>query len=472
MKHIIKHVHLVGIGGSGMSGIAEVLISLGYEVSGSDILHSIVTERLSSLGARISIGHNALNIEGANAIVISTAVQSNNLEVLAAREKGLPIVHRALMLAEIMRSKLGIAIAGTHGKTTTTSLIVSVLTMSGLDPSFIIGGSMMNIGTNARLGTGDFIITEADESDLSFLNLSPVIAVITNIDADHMDTYNHDFFQLKQAFINFTKRLPFYGSAVVCVDDLNIRQIVPFISNPVICYGFANDAQVRAEDIEARDDRMHFTVRRKGRIPLQIILNLPGLHNVQNALAAVAVADNLNIADEIVQHALYKFNGVARRFQCYGELPSANGGFYTLIDDYGHHPTEIAATISAARGAFPGRRIILVFQPHRYTRTKDYFDDFVNVLSTIDVLILTEVYSAGEIPISAANGDALSRAIFLKRGVKLNFIKTIDGLPDALIKIARDRDVVITMGAGSISSIPMRLIQNRFRIKNGKCNNK
>ncbi|MDU0809955.1 MAG: UDP-N-acetylmuramate--L-alanine ligase [Burkholderia sp.] len=461
MKNIIKHIHFVGIGGSGMSGIAEVLISLGYEVSGSDLLHSNVTERLTALGARISIGHNASNIEGADVVVISTAVKSDNSEVLAARKSGLPVVQRAIILAELMRLKLGIVVSGTHGKTTTTGLITSVLTMSGLDPTFVIGGPIIDIGTSARLGTGDFIVAEADESDLSFLKLFPVIAIVTNIDTDHMDVYNNDFFQLKQAFIKFTKLLPFYGRAIICVDDLAVRQIIPFISNKIITYGLAKDAQIRAENIEARDNMMYFTVCREGHIPIQMVLNLPGLHNVQNALAAIAIANDLGISDEIVQHALYEFKGVARRFQRYGDVPSADGGFYTLIDDYGHHPTEISATISAARGAFPGRRIILIFQPHRYTRTKNCFYDFINVLSTVDVLILTEVYSAGEILIADASGDALSRAIRLEKKVKLKFIKTFDALPDTLMNIARDKDVVITMGAGSISSIPIRLIQNR-----------
>lgn len=409
MKHIVKHIHFVGIGGAGMSGIAEVLVNLGYQVSGSDLARNAVTERLEALGARVSIGHDAANIEGANAVVVSTAVRSDNPEVLAARRLRVPIVPRAVMLAELMRLKQGIAIAGTHGKTTTTSLVASVLAAGGLDPTFVIGGRLTSAGANARLGTGDFIVAEADESDASFLNLYPVIEVITNIDADHMDTYGHDFARLKQAFIEFTQRLPFYGSAVVCIDDANVRQIVPLISKPVVRYGFAADAQVRAENVEARDGRMHFTVRREGREPLPVVLNLPGLHNVQNALAAIAIATDLDVADAAIQQALAEFNGVGRRFQRYGEIAAAGGGAYTLIDDYGHHPVEMAATIAAARGAFPGRRLVLAFQPHRYTRTRDCFDDFVNVLSTVDALVLTEVYAAGEAPISTANGDALSR---------------------------------------------------------------
>ncbi|ONC44312.1 UDP-N-acetylmuramate--L-alanine ligase [Burkholderia pseudomallei] len=460
MRHIVKHIHFVGIGGAGMSGIAEVLVNLGYQVSGSDLARNAVTERLEALGARVSIGHDAANIEGANAVVVSTAVRSDNPEVLAARRLRVPIVPRAVMLAELMRLKQGIAIAGTHGKTTTTSLVASVLAAGGLDPTFVIGGRLTSAGANARLGTGDFIVAEADESDASFLNLYPVIEVITNIDADHMDTYGHDFARLKQAFIEFTQRLPFYGSAVVCIDDANVRQIVPLISKPVVRYGFAADAQVRAENVEARDGRMHFTVRREGREPLPVVLNLPGLHNVQNALAAIAIATDLDVADAAIQQALAEFNGVGRRFQRYGEIAAAGGGAYTLIDDYGHHPVEMAATIAAARGAFPGRRLVLAFQPHRYTRTRDCFDDFVNVLSTVDALVLTEVYAAGEAPISTANGDALSRALRAAGKVEPVFVATVDEVSDALAKLARDGDVVITMGAGSIGGVPGKLAQD------------
>ncbi|KVZ26228.1 UDP-N-acetylmuramate--alanine ligase [Burkholderia multivorans] len=460
MKHIVKHIHFVGIGGAGMSGIAEVLVNLGYQVSGSDLARNAVTDRLAALGARIAIAHDAANIEGANAVVVSTAVRSDNPEVLAARAQRVPIVQRAVMLAELMRLKQGIAIAGTHGKTTTTSLVASVLAAGGLDPTFVIGGRLISAGANARLGTGDFIVAEADESDASFLNLYPVIEVITNIDADHMDTYGHDFARLKQAFIEFTQRLPFYGSAVVCVDDPNVRQIIPFISKPVVRYGLSPDAQVRAEDIDARDGRMHFTVIREGRSPLAVVLNLPGLHNVQNALAAIAIATDLGVSDDAIQQALAEFNGVGRRFQRYGDVPTADGGRYTLIDDYGHHPVEMAATIAAARGAFPGRRLVLAFQPHRYTRTRDCFDDFVNVLSTVDALVLTEVYAAGEAAIATANGDALSRALRAAGKVEPVFVETVDALPEALAKVAQDGDVVITMGAGSIGGVPAKIVQN------------
>ncbi|CAB3777642.1 UDP-N-acetylmuramate--L-alanine ligase [Pararobbsia alpina] len=460
MKHIVKNIHFVGIGGAGMSGIAEVLLNLGYQVSGSDLGRSAVTERLIALGANVAFGHDAANIEGANAVVVSTAVRSDNPEVLAARHKRIPIVPRAVMLAELMRLKQGIAIAGTHGKTTTTSLVASVLAAGGLDPTFVIGGRLNSAGANARLGTGDFIVAEADESDASFLNLFPVIEVITNIDADHMDTYGHDFARLKQAFIEFTHRLPFYGIAVLCVDDPSVREILPFVSKPIIRYGFAQDAQVRAIDVVAREGKMAFTVLREEAAPLRIELNLPGTHNVQNALAAIAIATELEVADADIQQALAEFNGVGRRFQRFGEVPVAQGA-YTLVDDYGHHPVEMAATIAAARGAFPGRRLVLAFQPHRFTRTRDCFEDFVKVLSTVDGLVLTEVYAAGEAPIVAADGRALARAIRVAGKVEPVFVETVDEVPDALAGFVLDGDVVITMGAGSIGTVPGRLTQER-----------
>jgi UDP-N-acetylmuramate--alanine ligase len=387
-------------------------------------------------------------------------VRSDNPEVLAARHRRIPIVPRAVMLAELMRLKQGIAIAGTHGKTTTTSLVASVLAAGGLDPTFVIGGRLISAGANARLGTGDFIVAEADESDASFLNLFPVIEVITNIDADHMDTYGHDFARLKQAFIEFTHRLPFYGIAVLCVDDPNVREILPFVSKPIIRYGLGAEAQVRAVNVEARDGRMHFTTLREDAPPLDITLNLPGTHNVQNALAAIAIATELEVADADIQRALAEFNGVGRRFQRYGEV-KVNGGAYTLIDDYGHHPVEMAATIAAARGAFPDRRLVLAFQPHRFTRTRDCFEDFVKVLSTVDALVLTEVYSAGEAPIVAADGRALARAIRVAGKVEPVFVETVDEMPDALNTIARHGDVVITMGAGSIGGVCGRITQEQ-----------
>ncbi|HEY3539193.1 MAG TPA: UDP-N-acetylmuramate--L-alanine ligase [Trinickia sp.] len=459
MKHIVKHIHFVGVGGAGMSGIAEVLANLGYQVSGSDLAKSATTERLASLGARISIGHDASNIDGADAVVVSTAVRSDNPEVLAARRLRVPIVPRAVMLAELMRLKQGIAIAGTHGKTTTTSLVASVLAAGGLDPTFVIGGRLTSAGANARLGTGDFIVAEADESDASFLNLLPVIEVVTNIDADHMDTYGHDFARLKQAFIEFTHRLPFYGIAVLCVDDPNVREILPFVSKPVIRYGFAADAQVRGVNVVPREGKMYFTAMREDAPPLDIVLNMPGLHNVQNALAAIAIATELEVPDADIQRALAEFTGVGRRFQRYGDVAIAAGGHFALIDDYGHHPVEMAATIAAARGAFPDKRLVLAFQPHRYTRTRDCFEDFVNVLSSVDALVLTEVYAAGEAPIVAADGRALARAVRVAGKVEPVFVETVDDVPEALSTLVRDGDVVITMGAGSIGTVPGRLAQ-------------
>ncbi|CAB3763481.1 UDP-N-acetylmuramate--L-alanine ligase [Paraburkholderia humisilvae] len=457
MKHIVKHIHFVGIGGAGMSGIAEVLVNLGYQVSGSDLTRNAVTDRLAGLGARIAIGHDAENIAGANAVVVSTAVRGDNPEVLAARHRRIPIVPRAVMLAELMRLKQGIAIAGTHGKTTTTSLVASVLAAGGLDPTFVIGGRLISAGANARLGTGDFIVAEADESDASFLNLFPVIEVITNIDADHMDTYGHDFARLKQAFIEFTHRLPFYGIAVLCVDDPNVKEILPFVSKPIIRYGFAPDAQVRAVNVVAHEGQMLFTAMREDAAPLDIVLNLPGTHNVQNALAAIAIATELEVKDADIQRALAEFNGVGRRFQRYGEVPVTDGGTYTLVDDYGHHPVEMAATIAAARGAFPDKRLVLAFQPHRFTRTRDCFEDFVKVLSTVDALVLTEVYAAGESPIVAADGRSLTRAIRVAGKIEPVFVETVDEVPEALAAVVRAGDVVITMGAGSIGGVPGRL---------------
>jgi UDP-N-acetylmuramate--alanine ligase len=459
MKHIVKHIHFVGVGGAGMSGIAEVLANLGYQVSGSDLAKSATTERLASLGARISIGHDASNIDGADAVVVSTAVRSDNPEVLAARRLRVPIVPRAVMLAELMRLKQGIAIAGTHGKTTTTSLVASVLAAGGLDPTFVIGGRLTSAGANARLGTGDFIVAEADESDASFLNLLPVIEVVTNIDADHMDTYGHDFARLKQAFIEFTHRLPFYGIAVLCVDDPNVREILPFVSKPVIRYGFAADAQVRGVNVVPREGKMYFTAMREDAPPLDIVLNMPGLHNVQNALAAIAIATELEVPDADIQRALAEFTGVGRRFQRYGDVAIAAGGHFALIDDYGHHPVEMAATIAAARGAFPDKRLVLAFQPHRYTRTRDCFEDFVNVLSSVDALVLTEVYAAGEAPIVAADGRSLARAVRVAGKVEPVFVETVDDVPEALSTLVRDGDVVITMGAGSIGTVPGRIAQ-------------
>lgn len=459
MKHKVKKIHFVGIGGSGMSGIAEVLLNLGYRISGTDIAQSATTRRLVALGAEVAIGHDAAHIAGADCVVTSTAVRGDNPEVIAARARRVPIVPRALMLAELMKLKQGIAIAGTHGKTTTTSLVASILARGHLDPTFVIGGRLNSAGANARLGSGEYIVVEADESDGSFLNLAPMIAVITNIDADHMDTYGHDFARLKQAFVEFTQRLPFYGAAVLCIDDPHVREILPFVSKPVISYGFAPEAHFRAVDASPDGGRMLFTVQRvngSSRAPLRVELNLPGMHNVQNALAAIAVADELGVPDDAIQGALAEFNGVGRRFQRYGELPVSEahgGGRFTMIDDYGHHPAEMAATLAAARGAFPGRRLVLAFQPHRYTRTRDLFEDFVKVLSTPDALLLAEVYSAGEAPIVAADGRSLARAVRVAGKVEPVFVENITEMPAAVIDLARDGDVVIAMGAGSIGSL-------------------
>ena len=378
----------------------------------------------------------------------------------AARAARIPVVPRALMLAELMRLKQGIAVAGTHGKTTTTSLVASVLAEAGLDPTFVIGGRLNSAGANARLGQGEFIVVEADESDASFLNLQPVIAVITNIDADHMETYGHDFARLKQAFIEFTQHLPFYGNAILCADDAAVRQIMPFVSKPITTYGFAEDAQVRALGVVADHGQMRFKVRREGRLgELEMVLNLPGLHNVQNALAAIAVASELGVEDTAIVLALAAFKGVGRRFQRYGEIGLAAGGSFTLIDDYGHHPAEMAATIAAARGAFPGRRLMLAFQPHRYTRTRDCFEDFVRVLSTVDALALAEVYAAGEAPIVAADGRALARALRVAGKVEPVFVEQIGEMADCVMRMAQDGDVVVAMGAGSIGAVPRELAE-------------
>jgi len=460
MKHAVKHIHFVGIGGSGMSGIAEVLLNLGYAVSGSDAASNSATQRLAKLGARVALGHAAENIAGADAVVVSTAVGASNPEVLAARARRIPVVPRAVMLAELMRLKQGIAIAGTHGKTTTTSLVASVLAAGGLDPTFVIGGRLNAAGANARLGQGEFIVVEADESDASFLNLMPVIAVVTNIDNDHMETYGHDFARLKQAFVEFLSRLPFYGSAVLCADDPHVREILPFVSKRIVTYGMQAEAQFRAIDVAAQGTTMKFTALREGAAPLAVTLNLPGAHNVLNALAAIAVASEIGVPDAAVVEALAAFTGVGRRFARHGEVAITKdkaGGTFTLIDDYGHHPVEMAATLAAARGAYPGRRLVLAFQPHRYTRTRDCFEDFVKVLGTADALLLAEVYPAGEAPIVAADGRALARALRVAGKVEPVFVETIDAMPAAILAAARPGDVVITMGAGSIGGVPARL---------------
>lgn len=462
MKHKVKRIHFVGVGGSGMSGIAEVLANQGFDVSGSDLAASATTHRLADKGVRVVIGHTAENVTGADAVVVSTAVKDDNPEVVAAREHHIPIVPRAQMLAELMRLKQGIAIAGTHGKTTTTSLTASCLAEAGLDPTFVIGGRLNSAGANARLGSGEFLVAEADESDASFLFLSPVISVVTNIDQDHMDTYGQDFGRLKQAFVDFVHRLPFYGVAVMCVDDPNVREILPQVAKQVVTYGYSEGANIRAENVRASGDgsgRMHFDcVRTNGSVSrIPVTLNLPGEHNVRNALAAIAVATEVGAGDAAIQKALAEFNGVGRRFQRYGEVQLPAGGKFTLIDDYGHHPAEMAATLAAARGAFPGRRIVLSFQPHRYTRTRDCFEDFVKVLSAADAVLLAEVYAAGEAPIVAADGRSLARALRVAGKVEPVFVEDIAAMPQAILDAAQDGDVVITLGAGSIGSVPGKL---------------
>jgi UDP-N-acetylmuramate--alanine ligase len=464
MKHAVKHIHFVGIGGAGMSGIAEILHNLGYRVSGSDQSDSPVVQRLAELGVKVAIGHDKHHIEGAQAVVTSTAVQRDNPEVVAARSQGIPVVARAVLLAELMRLKQGIAIAGTHGKTTTTSLVASVLAEAGVDPTFVIGGKLMSAGANSRLGAGDFVVVEADESDASFLHLSPVLSVVTNIDADHMETYGHDLSRLRGAFVEFLHRLPFYGSAIVCSDDPGVRAILPMVSRPLVTYGLGEDAMVRATDVQALPGgQMRFVALRqhRGKVlpPLAVLLNLAGEHNVRNALAALSVALCLELPDAPVARALASFAGVGRRFQRHGEWPSRDGGRFTLIDDYGHHPVEMAAVLAAARGAFPGRRLVLAFQPHRYTRTRDCFEDFVQVLGRFDAVLLTEVYPAGEAPIVAADGRALTRALRVAGQVDPVFVAKVADLPEAIAAAVRDGDVLITMGAGSIGQVPRRVEQ-------------
>ncbi len=464
MKHAVKHLHFVGIGGSGMSGIAEILHNLGYQVSGSDQSDSATLQRLKSLGITTFVGHDARHIGKADAVVTSTAVSGANPEVIAARAARVPVVPRAVMLAELMRLKRGIAIAGTHGKTTTTSLVASVLAEAGLDPTFVIGGRLNSAGANSRLGSGEYIVVEADESDASFLNLLPVLSVVTNIDGDHMETYGHDYARLKAAFVDFLHRMPFYGAAIVCGDDPGVQSIVPMVSRRVIRYGFEAGNEVRATQVEAlAGGQMRFTVERRNGVtmpPLAVTLNLPGEHNVKNALAAIAVATELEIPDAPIAAALAKFAGVGRRFQRYGEVKARDGsGLFTVVDDYGHHPAEMAAVIAAARGAFPGRRLVLAFQPHRYTRTRDCFEDFVKVLGSADAVLLTEVYAAGEPPIVAADGRTLARALRVAGKVDPVFVDGVDGLPEAVLDQAHGGDVVIVMGAGSIGNVAPRIVE-------------
>ena len=454
MKHKVNNIHFVGIGGIGMSGIAEVLINLGFNVSGSDLANNETTQRLAGFGAKLYQNHAQENLGDADVVVVSTAVSAENPEVVAARANGIPVVPRALMLAELMRFKQGIAVAGTHGKTTTTSLIASILAEANMDPTYVIGGKLESANTNAKLGTGEYIVVEADESDASFLHLSPILAVVTNIDRDHMDTYEHSFDKLKSAFVEFLQQLPFWGMAVVCIDDHNVREILPRVTKPVTTYGFSDDAKVRATNVRADHGKMHFTVIRDGEAAeLDITLNLPGQHYVLNALAAIAIASELNAPDTAIVKALAEFKGVGRRFERYGEVPTGKGGTFTLIDDYGHHPVELRAVITATRDAFPGRRLVLAFQPHRYTRTRDCFEDYVHVISSVDVALLTEVYSAGEAPIEAADTSSLIRSIRVHDKVEPIFVESKDALPAAIIDVVQADDVVIVMGAGSVGQV-------------------
>ena len=458
MKHKVKNIHFVGIGGAGMSGIAEVLLNLKFKVSGSDLAKNATTKRLESFGAIVYQGHAASNIKAADVVVVSSAVNEQNPEVAQARADKIPVVPRALMLAELMRFRQGIAVAGTHGKTTTTSLIASILAEAGMDPTYVIGGKLESANANAKLGAGEYIVAEADESDASFLHLTPVMAVVTNIDQDHMETYEHSFEKLKSAFVEFLQQLPFWGMAVVCVDDANIREILPRVTKPVMTYGFSEDARIRATNVRADHGKMHFTVQRiNGKTTtFDVTLNLPGHHYVLNSLAAIAIASELNVPDAAMIKALAEFKGVGRRFERYGEVASKSGGTFTLIDDYGHHPVEMQAVIAAARAAFPNRRLVMAFQPHRYTRTRDCFEDFVRVLSSADAVLLTEVYSAGEAPIVAADARTLIRAIRVLGKVEPIFVETTDALPEAILNVAQAGDVVIVMGAGSIGQVAFK----------------
>ena len=458
MKFRMQKLHFIGIGGIGMSGIAEVLHNQGYLVSGSDAANSAVLERLASLGIRTAVGHRAENLRDAQAVVISSAIPETNPEVVAARAAKLPVVPRALMLAELMRMKRGIAIAGTHGKTTTTSLVASVLAEGGLDPTFVIGGRLLAAGSNARLGTGEFLVAEADESDASFLHLSPTLAVITNIDADHMETYGHSLERLQQAFVDFAHRLPFYGSLYACIDDPGVASVLPKIAKPIVTYGLTAEADIRATDVTADGVSMRFAVHRAGRQPLKVAVRVAGLHNVRNTLAAVAIAQDLGVSDHAIVRALANFGGVGRRFQRFGVVTHQSAKF-ELIDDYGHHPVELRTTLAAARAAFPGRRLVLAFQPHRFTRTRDLFEDFASVLSEVDVLLLAEVYAAGEALIVAADGRALARAIRLRGRVEPMFVPDIAEMPSLILQSVQDGDVVMTMGAGSIGNVAQKVVQ-------------
>lgn len=455
----IHHIHFVGVGGAGMGGIAEVLLTQGYKISGSDQNENAVTTRLKKLGATIIKGHQENNIAGADVVVRSTAVPDENPELVAARQLRIPVVPRALMLAELMRFRYGIAIAGTHGKTTTTSLVASILAEDGLDPTFVIGGLLNSAGSNARLGASRYLVAEADESDASFLYLQPMIAVVTNIDADHMGTYHGDFAELRQAFIKFLHHLPFYGLAVLCLDDPVVREIIPEISRPIITYGFSEEADVRAIDVKQQGAKNYFTVIRPGnKEKLTVTLNLAGQHNVLNSLATIAIASELDVADSAICNALANFSGVGRRMQMYGEF-NVKQGKVLLIDDYGHHPREITATLQAVRAAWPDKRLVMAFQPHRFTRTHDLFEDFVRVLSEVDVLLLLDIYSAGEVPIVGADGRSLCRSIRNRGRIDPIFVERSSDLPAALQDVLQDGDLLLTQGAGDVGTVAPRLVK-------------
>jgi UDP-N-acetylmuramate--alanine ligase len=461
MKHAVNRIHFIGIGGVGMSGIAEVLQNLNYKVSGSDMADSTILRRLAQFDIKTFIGHDAKNLENVDVVVISSAVKQDNPEVLEAKRLNIPVVPRAIMLAELMRMKQGIAIAGTHGKTTTTSLVASVLAEGGLDPTFVIGGRLNSADANAKLGSGEYIVVEADESDASFLNLLPVMAVVTNIDEDHMETYGHDFEKLKSSFVEFLHRMPFYGAAIVCLDDVTVRDILPSIARPIITYGMAEEAQVRATNVQAKNGKMTFIVECKNSntwTKMPVVLNLPGLHNVRNALAAIAVAIELDVKPESIQKALSQFRGVDRRFQNFGTFAAKDGGKFILIDDYGHHPVEMRATIEAARGAYPNQRLVLAFQPHRYSRTRDCFEDFIKVMASVDAILLTEVYAAGEAKIVGADTRALCRAIRLNCKIEPIFVEDVQDMAAAILDIVVTGDVVLCMGAGSISTVSKKIV--------------
>lgn len=452
----VKCIHFVGIGGAGMSGIAEVLLNEGYQITGSDLASNPVTERLASKGAIIYIGHQATNIELASVVVVSTAIDELNPELKAARERRIPIVRRAEMLAELMRFRHGIAVAGTHGKTTTTALVTQIYSEAGLDPTFVNGGLVKSAGTNARLGSSRILIAEADESDASFLHLQPMVSIVTNIEADHMDTYGGDFETLKQTFIDFLHNLPFYGQAILCIDDPVVREIIPRISRQVITYGFADDADVRIENYHQQGQQGQFTVVRQGRANLDITLNIPGRHNALNASAAIAVATEDDISDEAILKAMASTQGTGRRFDHLGEFDTGNG-VVMLVDDYGHHPTEVGVTIKAARSGWQEKRLVMIFQPHRYSRTRDLYDDFANVLEQVDVLIMLDVYAAGEKPIAGADGRSLCRTIRSRGKIDPIFIPDSAMLPSVLANVLQEGDLVLTQGAGDIGKVAKHL---------------